>query len=97
MAIQVTGFFENPKTKQLFKSPKLELVPHLTYKGGLRMDVHVKSEYRGIISYDNINKNLLNYSPEITDPYTQLIDALEVYIINDLSTSNPECTFEKII
>jgi hypothetical protein len=95
MAIQVTGLFENPKSKQLFQSPKLELVPHLTYRGEIKMDVNVISEYSGTIGYENVDRNILQYDTEITDPYAQLIDALETFVINDVSPFNPGCTFVK--
>lgn len=95
MAIQVTGLFKNPKTGQLFQSPKLELVPHLTYRGEMSMDVNITSDYAGAIPYDKIDRTLLSYNPDILDPYDQLIDALETYVINDLSTSNPDCIFTR--
>lgn len=95
MAIQVTGLFENPKSKQLFQSPKLELVPHLTYRGKIKMDVHIISDFKGTIGYENIERSELQYDSEISDPYTQLIDALETYVIEHLSQTNPQCTFEK--
>jgi hypothetical protein len=95
MAIQVTGLFQNPKSKQLFQSPKLELVPHLTYRGEIKMDVNIISDYNGAIGYENIDRDLLQYDTEITDPYNQLIDALETFVIQDVSISNPDCTFEK--
>jgi hypothetical protein len=95
MAIKVTGLFQNPKSKQLFQSPKFELVPHLTYKGEIKMDLHIVSDYRGTIGYENIDRDILQYDTKITDPYNQLIDALESYVINDLTQSNPDCIFEK--
>ena len=95
MAIQVTGLFQNPKSKQLFQSPKLELVPHLAYRGVIKMDVHITSDFNGTIGYENIDRDTLQYDIEITDPYNQLIDALETFVIQDVSASNPDCTFEK--
>lgn len=95
MAIQVTGLFQNPNSKQLFQSPKLELVPHLTYRGVIKMDVHIVSEFNGTIGYENVDRDTLQYDIEITDPYSQLIDALETFVIQDVSISNPDCTFEK--
>jgi hypothetical protein len=96
MAIKVTGLFQNPKSKQLFQSPKLELVPHLTYRGKIKMDVHIVSDYRSTIGYENIDRDILQYDTQITDPYSQLIDALESYVINDLTSSNFYCIFEKV-
>lgn len=95
MAIQVTGLFQNPQSNQLFQSPKLELVPHLTYRGVIKMDAHIISDYKGTIGYENINRDSLQYDTQITDPYNQLIDALETFVIQDVSISNPDCTFEK--
>jgi hypothetical protein len=33
MAVQVTGFFQNPQTGLIYQSPLLTLVPHLQYAG----------------------------------------------------------------
>lgn len=95
MAIQVTGLFKNPKTGQLFQSPKLELVPQLTYRGVISMDVNIVSEYTGAIPYENVDRSSLTYNLEIVDPYNQLIDALETFVIQDVSVSNPDCIFFK--
>lgn len=97
MAIQVTGLFKNPRSGQLFQSPKLELVPHLTYRGIITMDVNIISEYRGAIPYENIDRSSLTYNAEIADPYNQLIDALETFVIQNVSVSNPDCIFVKDI
>lgn len=94
MAIQVTGLFKNPSTGQLFQSPRLELVPHLEYRGVIKMDVHIISDYNGTIPFENIDKSILQYDSEITDPYTQLINALETFVIEEVSKVNFDCTFQ---
>jgi hypothetical protein len=86
MAIKVTGYFQNPTTGFIHQSPLLTLVPHLTYRGGMTMDVHI--EGGGTVAYQSIDKNSLVYNSEITDGYSSLIDALETYVISNLQASN---------
>ena len=98
MAIKVTGYFQNPTTGLIHQSPLLTLVPHLTYRGGMTMDVHIDNG--GTVAYQSIDKNVLVYNPEITDGYSQLIDALETYVINHLQASNDvnaAATFEHYV
>ena len=86
MAIKVTGYFQNPTTGLIHQSPLLTLIPHLTYRGNMTMDVHIDNN--GTVAYQSIDRNDLVYNPEITDGYSQLIDALETYVINHLQSSN---------
>ena len=82
MAVQVTGFFQNPQTGLIYESPLLTLVPHLQYAGQIAMDVFIASN--GAVGYQSIDKSTLTYDATITDAYTQLIDALDTYVINNL-------------
>ena len=96
MAVQVTGLFQNPTTGLIYESPLLTLVPHLIYAGQIKMDVFVANN--GAIGYENIDKATLTYDSSITDPYSQLIDALETYVIDNVKDANPinqEATFAK--
>ena len=96
MAIQVTGLFQNPSTGLIYDSPLLTLTPHLIYAGQIKMDVFIANN--GAIGYENIDKSTLTYDPAITDPYSQLIDALETYVIDnvkDANTLNQQATFAK--
>lgn len=86
MAIQVTGLFKNPQTSLIYESPLLTLVPHLEYAGIINMDVHISSN--GTIGYSNVDRTTLTYDTLITDPYLQLIDALETFVINDVQNAN---------
>lgn len=86
MAVKVTGFFQNPQSGLIYDSPLLTLVPHLTYAGGISLDVNINNN--GCIGYQSIDRSTLAYNTSITDPYSQLIDALETYIIDDLQNSN---------
>lgn len=98
MAIKVTGYFKNPTTGLIHESPLLTLVPHLQYAGQLQMDVHISGG--GTVAYHSIDKNSLVYNSEITDGYSQLIDALETYVINNLKTANDvnaAATFEHYV
>lgn len=99
MAIQVIGLFQNPTTGLIYQSPKLTLIPHLEYAGLINMDVHI-GDRLGTVPYSNINRSSLVYNTDITDPYNQLIDALENMVINDLQNSNDinkASTFSKTI
>lgn len=86
MAIKVTGFFQNPTTGLIYQSPTLELIPHLEYAGVINMDVKINGN--GSIPYSNVDRSTLVYNTEITDPYTQLIDALETMVIDNLKDAN---------
>lgn len=86
MAIKITGFFQNPQSGLIYDSPLLTLVPHLTYAGGISLDVNINNN--GCIGYQSIDRSTLAYNTSITDPYSQLIDALQTYVINDLQNSN---------
>ena len=87
MAVKVTGFFESTQTGLLYDSPLLVLVPQLQYVNQIVMDVIVGGN--GTITYQSIDKATLTYDPLITDPYIQLIDALDTFVINDLKDANP--------
>lgn len=86
MAVQVTGFFQNPQTGLIYESPLLTLVPHLQYAGQIAMDVFIANN--GAVGYQSIDKATLTYDTTITDAYTQLIDALDTYVIDDLQNAN---------
>jgi hypothetical protein len=96
MAIQVTGLFQNPASGLIYQSPLLTLVPHLEYPGIINLDVHILNN--GTVPYSNIDPLYLVYNTDISDPYMQLIDALETMVIKNLQTSNNinvEATFSK--
>ena len=86
MAVQVTGLFQSTSTGLIYQSPLLTLVPHLAYAGQIKMDVFIADN--GAIGYENIDKSTLTYDPAITDAYTQLIDALDQYVIDNLKDAN---------
>jgi hypothetical protein len=99
MAIKVTGLFQNPISGLIYQSPLLKLVPILQYYGMVQMDVFI-DENIGSIPYQMISRSGLTYDNQITDPYDQLIDALEDYVIADLQNANSinsGSTFEKYI
>jgi hypothetical protein len=107
MAIQVTGSFKNGYAS--YVSPQLHLIPHLTYRGIISMDVNIivptyATESAGVITYPYIQAGVipmypstsdLQYPTTPTDPYSDLIDSLETYIITQVSGSNPDCIFNK--
>lgn len=96
MAVQVTGLFQSPATGLIYQSPLLTLVPHLAYAGQIKMDVFIADN--GAIGYENIDKSTLTYDATITDAYSQLIDALDTFVIANLQDANDinrAATFEK--
>ncbi len=108
MAIQITGSFKNGYAS--YENPQLQLVPHLTYRGKIAMDVnitvpvHVTTGIQsGSIAYPQVGaipmypENSQLIAPETpVDPYSDLIYSLETYVINNLSGSNPDCTFNRV-
>ena len=98
MAIKVTGT-ATLGGATYYKDPELTLVPHLVYRGMLHVDVNVLADVNGVKMqigarpYQNIDTASLNYPTQSVDPYTDLITALESYIIADLTQSNPDCSF----
>jgi hypothetical protein len=88
MAVQVTGFFQNPQSGLIYESPLLTLIPHLQYAGQISMDVMIAGA-GGAVGYQNIDKSTLTYDASITDAYTQLIDALDHFVIDNLKDATP--------
>jgi hypothetical protein len=88
MAVQVTGFFQNPQSGLIYESPLLTLIPHLKYAGQISMDVMIAGA-GGAIGYQNIDKSTLVYDVTITDAYSQLIDALDHFVIDNLKDATP--------
>jgi hypothetical protein len=88
MAVQVTGFFQNPQSGLIYESPLLTLIPHLLYAGQISMDVMIAGA-GGAVGYQNIDKSTLTYDATITDAYTQLIDALDHFVIDNLKDATP--------
>ena len=86
MAIQVTGFFKNPQSGLIYDSPLLELVPHLLPLGDIVLDVRISNG--GTVGYQSIDKSTLTYDSSITDAYSQLIDALQTFVVDNLKNSN---------
>jgi hypothetical protein len=80
MAVQVTGFFQNPQSGLIYESPLLTLVPHLQYAGQIALDVLIigAGGPTGAVGYQSIDKSTLTYDASITDAYSQLIDALGI-------------------
>jgi len=108
MALQITGSFKNGYAS--YENPQLQLVPHLTYRGGIAMDVNITVPVEittgiqsGSIGYAYVGAipmypktSDLSYPETATDPYSDLIYSLETYIITQLSGSNPNCTFNRV-
>lgn len=107
MALQVNG---NLKCGfATYSNPQLRLVPHLTYRGGVAMDVNVIIMTQRTID-EEVEEvpNQVNTIPmyplqsELTppstsvDPYSDLIYSLETYVINKLTSENPGTTYTRL-
>jgi hypothetical protein len=98
MAIKATGMIKVGGLTY-YKDPELTLVPRMPYRGKLVLDVNVFVEKDGskiqvnAFPYQEINATTLTYPTPAIDPYTDLVKALEAYVVADLSQTNPEATF----
>ena len=104
MAIQVTGSLQVGLA--YYKDPIIELIPHLMYRGGLSMDANIcapainpetsSSYYTQVttLPYYPMTSEL-KYPSTLTDPYIDLIYALETFVIEDLQTNNSESIFNR--
>jgi len=89
MAIKVTGLFKNPQSGLIYEDPTLILIPHLEYANKINLEVFVNTQhYVNVINYPDLNKDSLVCDPSITNPYLQLINALETVVINDVQNAN---------
>jgi hypothetical protein len=80
----------------IHESPSLKLIPILSFKGQLDLDVHINNFGIDTIVYKNIDRTLLQYDNNIMDPYDRLISALENYVIDNLKMRNTTSTFTKV-
>lgn len=108
MALQITGSFKNGYAS--YENPQLQLVPYLTYRGTIAMDVNItiptyvtNSLGTGSMIYPQVgaipmypSTSELVYPTSPIDHYSDLIYSLETYIITQLSGSNPDCTFNRV-
>jgi hypothetical protein len=98
MAIKITGMY--PLNGTYAKDPVLSLVPHLTYANNLTLDVFVNNQDSetkelsqiGCVGYNSIDINSLDYPEDEPNGYTNLIMALNEYVVNDIKTKYPELT-----
>lgn len=95
MAIQVTGYFENPQSKLMYKNPLLELVPHLAPYGKILLDANilVDDQQVGAIGVE-VDRKDLTYNEEIEDGHYRLFDGIQRYMLQWLQTEVAECTYE---
>ncbi len=104
MAIQVTGSLQVGLA--YYKDPIIELIPHLTYRGSVAMDANIcppsidpetSSSYYTQAStipyYPQTSE--LQYPATPVDPYSDLIYALETYVIENLQANNSGSTFNR--
>ena len=104
MAIQITGSLQVGLA--YYKDPIIELIPHLSYRGGLSMDANVcaPSTYLETtpVDYSQVTTipyypvaSELNYPTTKTDPYSDLIYALETFVIENLQPINSGSIFNR--
>jgi hypothetical protein len=97
MAIKITGLFENPITEQIFRDPILTLVPHLEPYGKIHLNVNITNlngDIKGSITYTDITN--LSYDQLEANPYINLINALQDYVIVKLLEIYPDLIYEFI-
>ena len=108
MAIQITGSFKNGHS--IYINPQLQLVPHLTYRGTIAMDVNItisilqtEGPNSGSVTYPQVGaipmypkQSELVPPATSVDSYSDLIYSLETYVITQLSGSNPNCIFNRV-
>ena len=105
MAIQVTGSLTIGYSS--YNNPQIQLTPHLMYRGLITMDASL-AVYALSGSSPEVSENKwirvttipfypktsdLVYPTEQVNPYSDLIGSLEQYVISELSSKNPGCTF----
>ena len=99
MAIQVTGSLKCGLAT--YSNPQLQLVPHLTYRNTLTMDVNVlvANESSSMVQATTLPyypvAAELTYPTTAVNPYADLIHALETAVITSLTGSNSECIFNR--
>lgn len=94
MALQINGTLQN--NYATYTNPQIQLVPHLTYRGTIAMDVNIFVEVynpqlsgntaiqvSGIPMYPPTSG--LTYPSQQIDPYSDLIYSLETYVISQIS------------
>jgi hypothetical protein len=104
MAIQVTGSLQVGLA--YYKDPIIELIPHLTYRGNITMDANIfapsinpetsSSYYTQVTTlpyYPQTSE--LQYPTSPVDPYSDLIYALETFVIENLQPFNSGSTFNR--
>jgi hypothetical protein len=100
MAIKVTGLFKNPQSGLIYENPTLMLIPHLEYANKINLEVFIDSQlYVNVMHYSNLTKDSLTYDPSITNPYLQLINALETVVIDnvkDANSMNQSATYDRV-
>ena len=107
MAIQVTGSFKIGYAS--YENPQLQLIPNLTYRGGIAMNINTTIPVKissgiqsGSIGYVQVGTipmypttSDLSYPQVPTDPYSDLIWALEKYVIDNLQPINSGSIFNR--
>ncbi len=100
MAIKVTGLFKNPQSGLIYENPTLMLIPHLEYANKINLEVFIDSQlYVNVMHYSNLTKDSLTYDASITNPYLQLINALETVVIDnvkDANSMNQSATYDRV-
>jgi len=98
--ILVTGYLETTPGNYT-KDPRLEMVPHLDWKGVLNTDIKmsVKNEedvWVATNSMSGYQSMDMTQIPGLVDAYNNMINIVQNYIANELELKNPSCTFDVI-
>lgn len=94
--LKIIGLIETNK-QMYIKDPFLQIIPHLEFPGRLSCDAHI------ILNIDNNKQNsgAIGYNDipvdgDIKKAYDTLINEIEKYIANDLSSKNKEILISNV-
>ena len=107
MAIQVTGFFPNPNNDSYVKDAVITLNVKQVPMGKLNVECQlcvekevtnpgnvVSMQLMQVSSFtiNDIDRTGLTFNSDLTDPYEQLLDGVQTYLISKFEEENPDVT-----
>lgn len=107
MAIQVTGFFPNPNNDSYVKDAVITLNVKQVPMGKLNVECQLCVEKEitdpgnvvsmqlmpvSTFTINDIDRTGLTFDGSLTDPYEQLLDGVQTYLISKFEEENPDLT-----
>lgn len=108
MAIQSTGFFPNPNNDSYVKNAVITLNVRQVPMGKLSVDCNLcvlknvqnpggqtslQLMQVSMFSVNEIDRTELSFDAALTDPYEQLLDGVQDFLIAKFTQENPDVTF----